>query len=78
MKEKLLLLLLREFINDHKKPRKNIIRKFILLRKRFLYAQSLKILNYQSLILKLKERFGAFTDNNFGFNICGTTETSLP
>ena len=72
LKEKLLHLLLRQFINNLKKPRKNIIRKLILLRKRF-FAHKVYILHYRSLILKLKERFRRFTDNNFGLNMWNNT-----
>ena len=56
MKEKLILLLLRQSINKRKKPRKNSIRQLILLRKRFFRSQSLN--TALSIIdLKAKRRF---------------------
>ena len=59
MKEKcLLLLLLWQFINNRKKPRKNSIRKLILLRKRFFDSQSL---NVASSITDLKARRRVWT-----------------
>ena len=60
MKKKfLLILLLRQFINNRKKPRKNSIRKFILLKKSFFCSQSLNVA--LSLIdLKAKRRVWSF------------------
>ena len=51
MKEKLVLLLPQQFINNRKKPRKDSIRKLILLRKRFFRSQSL---NFALSIFDLK------------------------
>ena len=59
MKEKfLLLLLLKQFINNHKKPRKNRIRKLILQRKRFFGSESL---NVESLITDLRAKRRVWT-----------------
>ena len=61
LKEKFLLqLLLRQFVNNRKKPRKNSIHKLILLKKRFFGSESLNIAS-SILIWKLKEGFGPFT-----------------
>ena len=59
MKEKfLLLLLLKQFINNHKKSRKNSIRKLILQRKRFFGSESL---NVESLITDLRAKRRVWT-----------------
>ena len=60
LKEKFLLqLLLRQFINNRKKPRKNSIHKLILLKKRFFGSQSLNIASSIT-DLKAKRRIWTF------------------